>query len=275
MYKKPSSLNLNKYNKYVMIIKMIYGIRGIAKEEKEMQIAICDDDRGVCRQLREWIGMYANREGMEVNLMTFYTAEELLESLVENNWFDMIFQDIELPRKSGIDIAKKLRSYVECNQVVIDFISGKQEYGMQLFSLQPINFRLKPLRKEEIMMDLNKACRILQERRHVLTYVTNSVQNGILLKDICYIESKDKMVHVHTVSGKIISIRDTLSRIEREYEKFYFCRCHRAFVINLHYVTAYHKGYVVLCDEIQIDVGEFYVKHLKLKLSEMDYMEGM
>lgn len=240
-----------------------------------MQIAICDDDRGVCRQLREWIGMYANKEGLEINLETFYTAEELLESLATNTWFDMIFQDIELPKKSGIDIAKELRNYVECNQVVIDFISGKQEYGMQLFSLQPINFRLKPLKKEEIMTDLDKACRILQERKHVLTYVVNNVQNGVLLKDIYYIESKDKMIHIHTISGEVISIRDTLARIEREYEKFFLCRCHRAFIVNLHYVTAYHKGYVLLHDQIRIDVGEFYAKHLKLRISEMDFMEGM
>lgn len=240
-----------------------------------MQIAICDDDRGVCRQLREWIKMYANKEGLEIKIETFYSAEELLEGIADNNWFDMIFQDIELPKKSGIDIAKELRSYVECNQVVIDFISGKQEYGMQLFSLQPINFRLKPLKQEEIIADLDKACRILQERRHVLTYEVNNVQNGVMLKDICYIESKDKMVHIHTVSGKTIELRDTLARIEKEYEKFYFCRCHRAFIVNLHYVTAYHKGYVLLKDEIRIDVGDFYAKQLKLRLSEMDFMEGM
>ncbi len=240
-----------------------------------MQIAICDDDRGVCRQLREWITLYANKEGLEIQTETFYTAEELLESLADNCWFDMIFQDIELPKKSGIDIAKELRRYVECNQVVIDFISGKQEYGMQLFSLQPINFRVKPLKKEQIMTDLEKASRILQVRRHVLTYVINNVQNGVLLKDICYIESKDKMVHLHLLDGRVISIRDTLTRLEEKYEEFFFCRCHRAYIVNLHYVTAYHKGYVLLQDKIRVDVGEYYVKHLKLKLSEMDFMEGM
>lgn len=240
-----------------------------------MQIAICDDDRSVCRQLRDWIEKYAKKEGFVINIRTFFNAEELLESMAANYWYDMIFQDIELPKRSGIDIAKELRSYVECNQVVIDFISGKQEYGMQLFSLQPINFRLKPLRQEEIVADLDKACRILQERRYTLNYVTNGVQKGVLLKDICFIEARDKMLYIHMLSGKVISLRDTLARIEKEYEKFYFCRCHRAYIVNLHYVMEYHKGYLLMQGEISVDVGEYYAKNLKLKLSEMDFMEGM
>lgn len=240
-----------------------------------MQIAICDDDRGVCEQLRGWIQIYAEKESIEVKLKVFYSAEDLLKSLADGNWYDMVFQDIELPKKSGLDIAKELRSYVECNQVVIDFISGKQDYGMSLFDLQPINFRLKPLKQEEIETDLDRACRILQERKHALTYVANNIQNGILLRDICFIESREKMIHVHTLSGKTIRFRDTLERLAKEYGKYHFCRCHRAFIVNLHCVTSYHKKHVILSGGIRVDIGDYYAKNFKEQLSKMDFMEGM
>lgn len=238
-----------------------------------MQIAICDDERSVCRQLREWILIYAEKESIEVKLKVFYSAEDLLRSLADGNWYDMIFQDIELPKKSGLDIAKELRSYVECNQVVIDFISGKQEYGMSLFDLQPINFRLKPLKQEEIEADLSRACRILQERKHALTYVVNNIQNGILLRDICFIESKEKMIHVHTLSGKTINFWGTLYQIEKEYSSYDLFRCHRSFIVNLHYICGYKNRKLTMKNGEMVDVGKMYVNEFKERLRKFDFGE--
>lgn len=240
-----------------------------------MQIAICDDDHAVCAQLREWIEEYTEQERLEINLMVFFSAEELLDSLSAGHWFDMVFQDIELPKKSGLDIAEELRKYVECHQVVIDFISGKQDYSMRLFDLQPINFRLKPLKREEIEADLNKACRILKESKYALTYMLNNVQNGILLRDINYIESVAKMIQVHTISGEIIQFRDTLERLEKEYSQYHFCRCHRAYIVNLHCITAYHKGYLLLRGGKKIEIGSYYAANLKQQLSQLDFTEEM
>lgn len=240
-----------------------------------MQIAICDDDRAVCRQLRGWIEEYTKRERLEIHLMVFYSAEELLDSLSAGYWFDMVFQDIELPKKSGLDMAEELRRYVECHQVVIDFISGKQEYGMQLFDLQPINFRLKPLKRQEIEADLDKACRILKESKHALTYMLNNVQNGILLRDINYIESAAKMIQVYKINGEKIQFRGTLDRLEKEYGKYHFCRCHRAYIVNLHCVTAYHKGHLLLRGGKEIEVGSYYSANLKQQLSRLDFTEEM
>ena len=46
-----------------------------------MQIAICDDDNGVCSQLETWILEYQDDNGVKIDIDIYNTAEELFASL--------------------------------------------------------------------------------------------------------------------------------------------------------------------------------------------------
>ena len=61
-----------------------------------MQIAICDDDNGVCSQLETWILEYQDDNGVKIDIDIYNTAEELFASLKDGKWVDIIFFDIEL-----------------------------------------------------------------------------------------------------------------------------------------------------------------------------------
>lgn len=69
-------------------------------------------------------------------------------------FFDMIFLDIELPKKTGIDLGKIIVEKYDERLVSIVFISGKNIYCEKLFDLEPQNFHLKPIEKEMVFNDL-------------------------------------------------------------------------------------------------------------------------
>lgn len=248
-----------------------------------MRIAVCDDNTAICEEIIAWIAEYIKRERLDAKVDAYYHADDLLDGMKNRQWYDIIFLDIEFPDKrgnslfdkQGIALGEYLRKYVDCNEVIIDFISGRRDYSMELFDLQPINFRVKPLKKEEIQDDLAKACRLLNAKKVALEYEQGNMTKGVLLKNILYIEARDKSIVVHTREGEEIVFRGTLGKIEEQYEQYDLCRCHRAFIVNLQYVDYYKNHQLVLKgnEDVVVDVGKHYVANLKSALSKMDFRE--
>lgn len=237
-----------------------------------MKIAICDENKSLCKQLAGWVDWYFRKENISIELDTFFSLEQFLQCLAEQPYFDIIFLDIETPQKKERHIAKKLRSYVELGGGLIDFISDRQELGMPLFDLQPINFRIKPLKQEQIELDLNKACYILREKRRELSYFVNDVKKTVLLKDISYLEWMiGGRICAHTLAGEKITLFDTLDGIEKKYDSHALFQCHELFIVNLYYVCRYKNRALTLQDGTMLPVGKEYVTRFKNRLHELDY----
>lgn len=69
-----------------------------------MNIAICDDDKGVCSQLEGWIEQYNYENATRLYVDVYHSAETLQQQLQNGQWYDMLFLDIELPQKNGIEL---------------------------------------------------------------------------------------------------------------------------------------------------------------------------
>ncbi len=237
-----------------------------------MKIAVCDENRSLCRQLEGWIDWYFRKENLPLQLNTFFSVEQFLQCLAEKPYFDIIFLDIESPQKNERDIAKELRNYTELGGGLIDFICDRQELEMPLFDLQPINFRIKPLKQEQIETDLHKACHILHEKKRELNGIINDEKKTVLLKDVSYLESTDENICVHTLAGESFTLNGTLDEIEKKYDSHALFRCHRFFIVNLYYVYRYKNRALTFQDGTMIPVGKEYVNRFKYRLHELDYL---
>ena len=71
-----------------------------------MHIVVCDDDKGCCTKIEKWVKEYKTIESVDITVDVFYSAETLIEKMKTGYFFDMIFLDIELPKKTGIDLGK-------------------------------------------------------------------------------------------------------------------------------------------------------------------------
>lgn len=238
-----------------------------------MQIAICDDDTGCCSQLEKWLYAYGRKENINLQIEVYYTSEKLLEQIEAQDWFDVIFLDIELPEKTGVDIGREIRKYRESTDVSIIYISGKTKYCMDLFELEPLNFHHKPLEREKIIKDMDKISRRCDAGRRVLKYRKGRITKGIFLRDIVYMEANGKQVEVLTSSGERIPIRDSLNQLEREVCKYHFCRSHRSYLVNISYVERYWRRKLTMKNGDVISVGEKYAEGLKNALIAYELAE--
>ena len=104
------------------------------------QVAICDDNSIFVSDFVKQLNTILKSLNIDYKIDCFLSICEFIQEKTERE-YHLLFLDIEFPdkeRKSvfyekGIELGKRLRERVQCNHLLIDFISAKTEYGMQLF----------------------------------------------------------------------------------------------------------------------------------------------
>ena len=236
-----------------------------------MQVVVCDYDEGCCAEIKWWLKAYAKREKIELDISIYKNAEELIRSIRNRQWFDTIFLDIELPKMTGIEVGREIRNHFQKRDVSIVFISGKTEYCMELFELEPMNFHYKPLQEKDITRDMDKAIQRHNDSKKIIHYAQDGILKGVLLRDVLYAEAKGKKSEICTLNGDTIEIRCGVSRLAEEYSSFHMCQCHRSFLVNLSYVEKYQKQTLYLKNDIKIPVGRWYKEIVKNAWASYDF----
>lgn len=204
-----------------------------------MGIAVCDDDVStrddIVRMIRK------QHPEAERELSVFSSGEELLES--EEN-FAITFLDIEMGKISGMDAAKCIREKQErrgLKRSIIIFVTGYREYMEEAFDVNAYHYLLKPIDEDKFAAVFERAWREMsaaeEENRRYIMIKSLGVLQKIFLKDICYIESSNKKVIIHT-KDSVIQGYGKMENYENELgENFY--RCHRGYLVNMENITAY------------------------------------
>jgi len=123
--------------------------------------------------------------------------------------------------------------------------------------------------KEKKMSFEALVSQIRKRSRFILFKDENDVLRLTLKSDdVIYMEASDNYVIVHFQAGNLVKtylLRNTLKRLEKEFESFPLLRCHRSYMVNLHRVKILKKDkgqFKLWMDEegkISIPVSRSYV----------------
>ena len=89
----------------------------------------------------------------------------------------------------------------------------------------------------------------------------------ILVKEITYIEVRKKELTIHTVDSTYYT-QGSLDKIEQDFEKYNFYRCHKSYLINMEYIGSITKNSVFIGKE-EIYVSRHRMNELKTKFTYM------
>ena len=109
------------------------------------RVGICDDDKILCSLLEEQIQELSAEFLVKFEIEVWYCGESLERDLKKGVTLDILFLDIELLQKDGIEIGAFIRDEMGDTDTHIVYISSKQGYAMELFKMQPLEFLVKPI----------------------------------------------------------------------------------------------------------------------------------
>ena len=110
--------------------------QNIFKGRETMRIAICDDEKNI----RELIGNKVAKQYPDAKIVFFSSGEELLLS---EEKIDILFLDIQMNGKNGMETARQLRK--KDKKIIIIFVTAIEDYVFQAFDVGAFHYLVKPI----------------------------------------------------------------------------------------------------------------------------------
>jgi two-component system, LytTR family, response regulator len=117
-----------------------------------IRIAAVDDEIHVLERFQKIVS--ENKEFKLCGL--FETGEELL-SYLKGHPLEVVFLDIEMPGESGLQLSEKILAINE--EINIIFITAFNQYAVEAFELEAIDYILKPFTEERLNKTLRRLLR--------------------------------------------------------------------------------------------------------------------
>jgi DNA-binding LytR/AlgR family response regulator len=187
----------------------------------------------------------------------FYAMEALQEFDI-----DLMFLDIHLPKMKGLDFIKVLK---KPPRVIIT--SAYQEYALQAFEFNVIDYLLKPVEFSRFLMAVNKMEQNKEfvfpvspiqkstERQH-LFFNVGKKKVKIFLDEILYIESMKEYIRVNAKNKSILT-KFKLSQVEELLAENNFLRIHRSFIVAKDKIESFSATEVEVGGK-QLPIGRSY-----------------
>lgn len=200
-------------------------------------ILILDDEVNASDYLKESIEEYIQNDNTfnEYKVETSNNYQNFMEK-IETLEPAIIFLDIEMPNKNGLEVAQIVNDRYEKNSKempIIVFCTAYEDYGYKAFKVNAFDYLLKPVSEEPIANLFNKIKETFQGKLGDIEEYVISNNNGIdvkiPLKKILYFNANMKYISVITHEKEFL-LNETLINLEKKYPSF--VKTHRAFLAN-------------------------------------------
>lgn len=235
-----------------------------------MKVLIIEDEKPAARRLQRML----ERHGVAVDQMLHSVAESV-EWFLNNEHPDLIFLDIQLSDGLSFEIFDE----VTIKSAII-FTTAYDEYALQAFKLNSIDYLLKPIDEDELKVSVDKYKTFQPKARDVQfnfedikkllenpvareykKRFTTKIGQHIKMIPVDEIEcfySENKGTYAHTTAGRDFLLDTTLEQLEEELAPETFFRISRKYYINIHAIK---------------DIISYTNSRLQLKLNSYDEQE--
>lgn len=228
-----------------------------------MNIAICDDDSRIVDLIEDYIEEYCRENAVLLSVEVFSCGEDLIKYMETGHQVDLLFLDIVfINGMSGVEVGDVIRNRLDNQILKLVYVSGYQVYDRQLFAYQPMNFIEKPIKKEKVYEDIDRARRLLNIGESVFCYQRGRGTETLKYRDIMYFESNGRKIVIYTRFDKI-DFYGKLKDIAPQVLAHRFVQIHRSYFVNYDYIIRVERKRVILNDETSINIGETYRKEVQ------------
>jgi len=180
---------------------------------------------------------------------------------------DVALVDVQMPQMSGMEFARHLAASTD--PVAVVFVTAHDQYAIEAFDVNALDYLLKPVRAVRLAAALRKATTsgpvpraALEQAGERRRHLSASERGRIMLvpvEEILYLRSELKYVTVRTAEREVL-VDESLSQLEQEFGEL-FVRVHRSCLVARHAIKGFERatdadgegaGWAVLvagCDE--------------------------
>ncbi|AUC24102.1 DNA-binding response regulator [Polaribacter sejongensis] len=191
------------------------------------------------------------------------SAIEAME-FIKNEPVDLLFLDIQMPDLTGIEFSKMLPK-----ETRVIFTTAFDQYALEGFKVEALDYLLKPFDYAEFLASANKANTwfelvkgkkqpIVSDEKEFLFVKSEYKQLRIKLADVLYFEGLKDYIKIWMKDNpKAILTLMSLKSLEAELPEAQFMRVHRSFIVSLKNIEVIERSQIVI-NKQRITVSENY-----------------
>ena len=200
---------------------------------------------------------------------TFSNAFDTLEYLRHNS-VDLMFLDIQMEELTGIQLLNSLR-----NKPLVIFTTAYDQYALQGFDLDVLDYLLKPIPFERFVKGANKALEQMQKGKSTQTekqerpvvlnpntfffVKTETRIEKVNADEVLYVEGMGDYWRIVTKTRRIMTLMNAKG-IEEILHEPGFCRVHKSFFVAIDKIEFVERKQIKI-GEILIPISDTYQKN--------------
>jgi len=249
-----------------------------------MKAILVDDEPDGIRTLKKMLEVHCPNVDVEASCFNASMAKQLIDQLHP----DVVFLDIQMPGKSGLELLTELPA----KHFEVIFVTAHNEYMLQALQYSAADYLLKPVDEDRLIEAVKRVEEKLQAGKkeeptdtllHNLRYAGNPSEMRLCLptlkgfivlrlEEIVYCEAERSYTIFHITGGKTVTISRPLFDYDNLLKDTSFLRIHKSFLINLYHVREYQRGeggVVIMSDNAEIEVSRRKKDQFLLKVKEV------
>lgn len=224
---------------------------------KTIKCIVVDDEALARKLLKTYIAQVPHLELVA-------TCKNPMDALqvLQSHKIDVMFLDIQMPQITGIHFLKMLTQ-----KPLVVFTTAYEKYALEGYTLDVIDYLLKPFSFERFFQAITKVSNRLQPVTIAQTTTQTLEKDYILVKsehkihrlkyqDILYIQSMQSYVSYYTSKERILSL-NTMKKLEVELPQNQFLRIHKSYIVAIDKIELLEGNQVVI-GKAKLPIGASY-----------------
>ncbi|HEY3372115.1 MAG TPA: LytTR family DNA-binding domain-containing protein [Prolixibacteraceae bacterium] len=224
---------------------------------------IADDEQPARDRLKKLLGEHADKVELIGEAQNGLECLEMIDRLKP----DLVFLDIQMPGLNGFEVLQQTS-----HSPVVVFCTAYDEFALQAFETNSIDYIVKPVKAERIQKSIDKLDTLKHnsDKQELLRIIKNYIGQTpkkeitsipvklgdrmlfVRIEDVCYFSAEEKYVNIFTKDGKTYLCDFPLKSLEEKLGES-FLRIHRSLLVNVSRIREINKHfssrYVVKMDD--------------------------
>ena len=225
-----------------------------------MRIAVCEDNNIVAAFMEDYIASM-DAENIEYEIFTY--GDDLIHYMEQENvTFNILFMDIEMPGRNGIETSAYVRE--KDKNALIIFITDHKEYVYEVFDVLPFRFLIKPVTREALNLVMKKAFEHFNLTKQVFFFKQNKTQLQVAFDEIIYFEGNLRKVRLVTTGGEY-DFYGKISEVVKKLDGNLFLQIHNSYIVNMDQIRKISESVVLLKSGIALPISKKYREYVRQK----------
>lgn len=209
-----------------------------------VHIMICDDDPAFVQSMMQKVQTLPAYSAKSMSLQCLTDVAAMKPNVLAQG--DILFLDIDLGEKSGIDLARDMRR--SNPETVLIFVTNFNEYAPEGYEVDAFRYLAKSDLDKKLPIYFSDALAVLRKRQRKVEILCEGESVPVPVQALAYVESQghEQCLHLVGWSRQTLYTRLTMARLEELLFPQGFLRIHKQFLVNMAYLQSLQSTGAVL-----------------------------